>query len=154
MMMKHGPLRHVFFTMKTLILMTLTAVAVVFAGCATYPSDRIAAHQAEFNSWPPDVQQRVRAGLVAPGFTFEQVFVALGPPRIKTQAGPPGNVSDVWVYHRRAARLSLAIGGASFGRGSAIGGGVAMNGLKLGQDVDGEVVFTNGRVTDVHIYTR
>jgi hypothetical protein len=124
------------------------------AGCQSFPPDRIAAHQAEFNTWPPDVQAKVRAGLVDVGYTQDQVFIALGEPSTKTQAGYPGNLSEVWIYHRRAARFGFAVGGASFGRGGGVAGGASVNGLKLGVDTDGEVIFLNGRLTSVHIYTR
>lgn len=124
------------------------------AGCATFPADRIAAHQADFNSWPPAVQAQVRAGQVAAGFIPEQVFIALGDPSAKTQAGTPGAITEVWVYHRRAPRFSFGIGGGSFSGNTAVAGGVSANGLKLGLDVDGQVVFFNGRVTDVQIVTR
>lgn len=130
------------------------AAAALLGGCQSFPTDRIAAHQADYNSWPPDVQAKVKAGQVDVGFTQEQVFIALGDPSVKTQAGAPGNLTEVWVYHHRAARFGFAVGGASFGRGSAVGGGVAVNGLKLGLDVDGQVTFYNGRVTGVQIFSR
>lgn len=133
--------------------LTLLAGAVL-AGCQSAPTDRISEHQAEFNSWPPDVQANVRLGQVQLGYTPDQVFVALGPPSGKSQAGYPGNYTEVWVYHKRAARFGFALGGASFGRGGGVGGGVAVNGLRLGQDTDGQVVFTNGRVTNVQVFTR
>lgn len=124
-------------------------------GCATpTPADRIAAHQAEFASWPPQVQANVRAGIVAAGYTPEQVLVALGPPNMKSAAAGPGDVAEVWVYERRAPRLSVGFGVGSFGRSSAVGGDVGVNGIKLGQDVGGRVIFRNGRVVDVEIMTR
>lgn len=132
----------------------VAAAAAALAGCATYPSDRIAADPAAFNSWPPDVQAQVREGRVAPGFTPEQVFVALGEPSLKTQAGAPGDLAEVWVYHKTAPRFGFGIGGASVGDHSAVAGGVSANGIKLGQDEDGRVVFHNGRVTDVNIMVR
>ncbi len=132
----------------------LAAVAAALAGCATFPSDRIASNQAEFNSWPPDVQAQVRAGRVAPGFTPEQVLVALGEPSEKTLDEAPGDVSEVWVYHKAAPRFGFGIGGASFGEHSGVAGGVSADGLKLGLDEDGRVVFRNGRVTDVVMSVR
>lgn len=125
------------------------------AGCATStPADRIAAHQADFASWPPDVQAQVQAGQVAVGFTPEQVLVALGAPNLKTTAAAPQQITEVWVYHRRAPRLGIGLGFGSVGRSSAVGGGVSANGIPLGQDMDGRVIFTNGRVTDVVVTSR
>jgi hypothetical protein len=129
-------------------------VAATLAGCATYPSDRIASDQADFNSWPPAVQAQVREGRVAPGFTPEQVFVALGNPSEKTQAGVPGDLAEVWVYHKSAPRISIGIGGADFGGHGGVAGGVSAYGLKLGIDEDGRVIFHNGHVTEVEIMER
>lgn len=140
--------------MKSRVLAPCLVAAALLAGCQSFPTDRISAHQAEYDSWPPEVQQHVRAGLVEAGYTPDQVFIALGEPSVKTQAGPPGNVTEVWVYHKRAARFGFAVGGASFDRHSAVGGGVAVNGLKLGLDVDGQVIFFNGRVTSLQVFSR
>jgi hypothetical protein len=127
----------------------------IFAGCATpTPADRIASHQAAFLTWPPEVQANVRNGIVAAGYTQEQVWVAYGEPNAKTISGTPGNTYEVWQYHRRAPRMSFAVGGASFGRGGGVAGGVAVNGVKLGEDVGGYVMFRNGLVTEVRITTR
>ena len=45
------------------------------AGCATTPAERIAKNHAAYAAWPPDVQARVKAGEVAPGFTPAQIQV-------------------------------------------------------------------------------
>jgi hypothetical protein len=140
--------------MKILSWIAAVVIASVLIGCQSYPPDRISAHQAEFNSWPPAVQAQVRAGQVGLGFTSDQVLIALGDPSEKTQAGVPGNYSEVWVYHREAPRFSIAIGGMSFGGHSAVGGAVSANGLKLGVDENGRVIFLNGRVTEVEITTQ
>lgn len=132
----------------------MVVVGLALSACQSFPTDRISAHQADFNSWPPQVQAQVRQGLIQVGFTQEQVWMALGDPQTKSVAGPPGNVTEVWVYHRRAPRFGFGFGGASFGRGSAVEGGVAVNGLKLGQDVDGQVIFTNGLVSNLQVFTR
>jgi len=140
--------------MKTRWIALIGIAAGLLAGCQSFPTDRIAAHQAEYNSWPPEVQAKVRAGQVDVGYTQEQVFIALGQPTAKTQAGVPGNLTEVWIYHRRAARFGFAVGGASFGRGGGVAGGASVNGLKLGVDTDGQVVFTNGLLTSVNIFSR
>ena len=140
--------------MKRIPWLALAALALATAACTSFPTDRIAAHQADYNSWPPDVQAKVRAGQVAAGFTQEQVFVALGEPSEKTQAGGPGLLSEVWLYHRHAPRFSVGIGGGGVSGNTAVAGGVSANGLKLGLDVDGRVVFLNGLVTEVEIMTR
>src|SRR5271166_2469539 len=93
-------------------------------------------------------------GLLDLGYTQEQVLVALGEPSLKTQAGDAANLSEVWVYNKRAARFSFGIGGAEYGGHSAVGGGVSASGIKLGHDEDGRVVFHNGRVADFSIVVR
>jgi hypothetical protein len=146
---------HYLIIMKRIIWLTTAAALAVTAGCATStPADRIAAHQADFATWPPGVQANVQAGQVAVGFTPEQVLVALGAPDLKTAAAGPQQTTEVWVYHRRAPRLGIGVGFGSVGRRSAVGGGVSANGIPLGQDMDGRVIFTNGYVTDVVVTSR
>jgi len=132
----------------------LSAAALAAAGCATAPSDRIAVHQAEFATWPPNVQALVSAGKVGVGFTAEQVAVAIGNPDFKTAAAGPQGVTEVWVYHRRAPRLGIGIGGGSFNGSSAVGGSVSASGIPLGHDMDGRVVFSNGLVSEVSMVSR
>jgi hypothetical protein len=128
-------------------------VLAFLSGCTSYPSDRIAAHQAEFNSWPPDVQAKVQAGIVGVGFTPEQVLVALGEPNSKTVIIDASGQTEVWLYHRSAPRLSIGVGGGSFNGSTAVAGGVSASGIKLGQDVGGQVLFMNGIVNQVRIMT-
>jgi len=139
--------------MKTITRLAAVAAFALAAGCATAPSDRISAHQAEYNSWPPPVQAAVSAGRVDPGFTPEQVRVAIGEPNAKSVSAGPQGTTEVWYYHRRAPRMNLAIGGASFGRNGGVAGGAAVNGIKLGEDTSGQVVFINGYVSNVVMTT-
>jgi len=140
--------------MKSLTLLALAVAVVAASGCSSFPTDRIAAHQADYNRWSPEVQAQIRAGQVGAGFSAEQVQIALGDPSEKTQAGGPGLLSEVWVYHRHAPRFSFGVGGGGFSGNAAVGGSASVNGLKLGRDVDGRVVFVNGRVTEVQIMTQ
>src|ERR1039458_2460052 len=66
-----------FYPMKKTKLLFPVLAAVAFAGCSTVDS-RIAKDQPAFDSWPPAVQQKVRAKQVDLGFTPAQVLVALG----------------------------------------------------------------------------
>ena len=54
-------------------------IAAALAGCAG-PRQRIKKHQAEFDSYTPEIQQKIRAGQVDVGFTDRQVALALGRP--------------------------------------------------------------------------
>jgi hypothetical protein len=140
--------------MRALLALPLCLGLAALAGCASYPSDRIASHQADFNSWPPNVQAGVRAGIIAQGFTPEQVFVALGEPNAKSVTSYPGAVVEVWNYRHIAARLSVGVGGSSYNGSTAVAGGASASGIPLGHDMFGQVVFTNGLVTQAHITIR
>jgi len=52
------------------------------------------------------------------------------------------------------SRLSLGIGRGSFGRSRGVAGGVAVHGIKLGQNVGARVIFCNGCVTEIAIVAR
>jgi hypothetical protein len=78
------------------------------AACST-PKSRIRRHQSEFDAYPPEVQQKIRAGAVAPGFTHEQVSIALGSPdRVRTRKLPDGE-QEVWVYGIGAPRPNVGL---------------------------------------------
>lgn len=126
--------------------------ALLVAGCSTVET-RIAGHQADFNTWPPQVQQQVRAGQINIGFTREQVQVALGSPdHVFSRVAPTGSY-EVWSYRDRGPRFSIGVGMASFGRGSAYGGGVAM-GSSPYPDEKLRVIFDQyGRVNSIEQVT-
>jgi len=141
--------------MRALLALSLALGLAALTGCASYPSDRIASHQADFSSWSPDVQARVRAGTIAQGFTPEQVFIALGEPNAKSVTSYPGGVIvEVWSYRHLAARLSVGIGGGGYSGNTAVAGSASASGIPLGHDMFGRVVFTNGRVTQASITVR
>jgi len=77
------------FAMKPRIV--LVALVLALAGCATTPADRIAQHRSAFDTWPAEVQTKIRAGQIAVGFTEEQVRMALGDPeRVITRTTEQG----------------------------------------------------------------
>ncbi|MCX7819508.1 MAG: hypothetical protein N2652_09955 [Kiritimatiellae bacterium] len=79
-------------------LMLAGAAALMVSGCATTPQDRIRRHAELFASFPPEIQAKVRAGRVEPGFTPDMVRIALGrPDRVITRLTPEGE-TVVWVY--------------------------------------------------------
>ena len=74
-----------------------TAVFASLAACTTVAT-RIKSHQAAFDASPPDVQQKIRQGEAAVGFTSDQVVMALGNPnRVYAKAAPSGE-QEIWVY--------------------------------------------------------
>lgn len=131
--------------MKTkLLLLVLAAFAV--AGCSTVDS-RISGNQAAFSSWPPAVQQKVRAGQVDIGFTSAQVQVALGDPDRKyTRTDAHGTV-EVWAYRDDKPVFSFGLGLGSSNGSSAYGAGVGVTTGGDRYDDKLRVIYADGKVT-------
>jgi hypothetical protein len=135
--------------MKTLLLPVFAILLLVAAGCASVES-RIQDNEAAFNTWPADVQEKVRAGKVEMGFTPEMVEVALGKPDRTSSRTTERGQADVWVYHDEAPRFSIGLGLGS-GRGSTgFGGGVTV-GDDFRDEENMRVVFEGGRVTAIEV---
>jgi hypothetical protein len=83
--------------MKGSRLISAAFCALALAACAG-PQSRVKKHQAQFDSYPPEIQRKVLSGQVDVGFTEQQVSLALGKPdRVyvrKTAAGE----QEVWAY--------------------------------------------------------
>lgn len=73
------------------------------AGCAT-PGRRIAANPELFNTFPPEAQEKIRAGRVDIGFTRAMVTMALGRPDRLYQRKTEKGESEVWIYTQRFSR--------------------------------------------------
>jgi hypothetical protein len=100
--------------------------ALVLSGCTTArtPADRIARDRPTFESWPAEVQQKVRAGEVAVGFSESQVQMALGKPDdVSTRTTAEGK-TVVWTYRDRSPRVGFGIGVGGGGGGTGVGLGV------------------------------
>ncbi len=69
----------------------------ILAGCAT-PESRIKSHPDLFASFPPDIQESVRQGKIARGYTPDMVFIALGDPTSKTMETSAGGDREIWSY--------------------------------------------------------
>lgn len=131
--------------MKTLLLVATMSLLMLAVSCATTDS-RIAKHQTEFNSWPPDVQEKVRAGKVELGFTPEMVRVALGDPDRVISRTTDRGVSEGWVYRDKGPRFSFGLGLGSAHGSSAVGAGVRV-GDDFREDEKLRVLFENGKVS-------
>ncbi len=134
--------------MKRLILPSALFAAALLAACASTDS-RIRDNQSAFDSYPPAVQQQIRAGQADIGFTPDMVRMALGEPDRKFSRTAAEGSSEVWAYRDSSPTFSFGVGGGSFGRSSGVGGGV---GVSTGGDAPDDklrVVFFNGRVASI-----
>src|SRR5262249_21258127 len=86
--------------LRTLRALGLLAIALLL-GCSTIDS-RIHANQGLFDSYPPDVQSKIRAGVIGVGFTPDMVTMAWGEPSRREQVTGEEFVSDVWTWTRSA----------------------------------------------------
>lgn len=101
---------------------------------------------------PTDVQEQIKAGEVAVGFTPLQVTLARGKPdRVGKRTSSSGQ-EEVWTYERRASGLGvgLGIGGGSGG----LGGGVGVSSGGRAPEIELRVIFSGGVVTAVEDYRR
>jgi hypothetical protein len=138
--------------MNSRALLSLLCLALV--GCASTPAERIARNRAAFAAWPPDVQAKVQAGEVAPGFTPEQVQMALGEPDHTFTRTTEKGIDEVWAYRDRKPRISIGLGVVGGGGSTRVGGGTVVNSGGPYYDDVLRVVFEEGRVTAVEKVTR
>lgn len=130
-----------------IISLLFVGVALALAGCAS-PGTRVAANRAEFNTWPPEVQDNVLAGRIDVGYSTAQVRMALGAPdRITTRKDSDGT-SEIWTYGDRSPRFSWGFGFGTGGRNSSVGVGVSTT--SRGRDTASRVVFDQtGKVSSI-----
>lgn len=119
----------------------------VLAACSS-TNTRISEQQSTFDTYPPDVQQKIRAGTIDVGFTQDQVRLAVGEPSRRYTQQTAGGESEVWAYSKSSPSFSFGLGAGSFGSG--VGGGVGL-GTSTGGNSDDKlrVTFVAGRVTVV-----
>jgi outer membrane protein assembly factor BamE (lipoprotein component of BamABCDE complex) len=87
--------------MNPSIRLCLAALSVIaIAGCAT-PESRIKEKPEVFNSFPPDVQSKVRTGQVDIGYTKDMVYIALGKPDREYTRTTAEGTYEVWSYTDR-----------------------------------------------------
>lgn len=131
--------------MKT-ISISLALACIALTGCSG-PSlaTRIDEGMVAFDSWPIEVQEKVKAGEIEVGFDREQVRMAWGEPDlVQENAGGIGD-SEIWLWEKKTPRIGIGIGVGSYGRHSGVSGSV---GTSVGGDirVKKEVVFKDGKV--------
>lgn len=125
--------------------LVLVLLAVVLAlGCAT-PERRIAKNQEAFDAYPAEVQEKIRRGEIAVGFTQEQVVMALGEPNRKTEVFSDDQVAHVWTWTKTQPGI-----GIGFGTGQRVGNVGIGTGISTGRGSTTEdervVEFVNGVV--------
>jgi hypothetical protein len=127
----------------------IAALSLMLAACSSTPESRIGDQQALFDSFPPEVQQKIRAGQVDVGFTPDMARMALGEPERKYERTSGRGVSEVWAYRDSQPTFSVGLGGGSFGGSGGFGGGV---GVATGGESPEDrlrLVFENGKVASV-----
>lgn len=129
--------------MKASAFTATAAFAAALAACSG-PKSRIRAHQAEFDAYPPAIQQEIRDGRVEVGFTPRQVALALGRPDRISKRETAFADREVWSY---------GVGGTSVGFGVGFGGGPVGVGVAASPPVERgarmRVVFQNGVVVSI-----
>lgn len=128
-------------------LLLLTLIAIALAGCAT-PASRISDAKSAYDSYPPEVQQKIAAGEVAVGFTQEQARMALGEPARKYTRTTTAGTAEIWGYNRTGPTYSFALG-SGFGLGSSGFGSIGLNTGTADDDVQEKMrlVFEGGKLT-------
>ncbi len=90
------------------ILTCLTLAVIILSACSAIDS-RIHQHEAEFKTYPPEIQALIKNGQIRPGFTETQVYIAWGEPYYRggNQWTYPGFdcktfrvPKDEWEYRR------------------------------------------------------
>lgn len=101
---------------------------------------------------PADVQEKIRAGQVAIGFTPKQVELAKGKADLVSKRTTAQGEQIVWNYERRKSGLGfgLGVGGGS----GSVGGGVGVSTGGRPPELAMRVIFTNGLVSAVEDFTR
>jgi hypothetical protein len=77
--------------------LAVLAVLLVAVGCAT-PERRIGQHGELFASFSPEVQAKIRQGIVQLGYTPDMVYLAAGPPRHTQERIDESGTTLVWRY--------------------------------------------------------
>ena len=125
---------------------TLLAAALALAACNTIDS-RIGRQQELFDSYPPNVQQNIRNGLIEVGYTPEMVVMALGEPDRKTEMQTEDGVAEVWTYRKSVPGFGVGVGSGGYvGSGVGIGTGVTVGEPARSED-RAVVEFWEGRVS-------
>ncbi len=135
---------------SSFVLCVITS-ALLLAGCASTPQDRISQNRAIYESFPAEVQRKISAGQVDVGFTPDMVSLALGKPDQKLIRADAGGQSEVWVYEKHKPQFSfgVGVGGGSYGGGGSVATGVGVSTTTAPSGTFMHVVFVGGKVASI-----
>jgi hypothetical protein len=131
--------------LRSALVAVLGAAACALLACETIGS-RVKANQALFDTYPPEVQDKILAGDIEVGFTPEMVEMAWGEPYRKDQVTGEDFVAEVWTWSRSVPGIGVGMGtGGYYGGNVGIGTGVLVG--EGGHREDrAQVEFRNGKV--------
>ena len=127
-----------------------SALVALGAACALLACEsigsRVEANQGLFDSYPPEVQDKILAGNIDVGFTPEMVEMAWGEPYRKDQVTGEDFVAEVWTWSRSVPGVGVGMGtGGYYGGNVGIGTGVLV-GEGAHREDRAQVEFRNGKV--------
>ncbi len=132
--------------MRIRSLAALLGIAAIALLACNSTGSRIRRQQELFDSYPPEVQENLRNGIIEIGYTTEMVVMALGEPDQKTAAKPEGEVEEVWSYRQQVPGFGIGLGtGGYAGAGVGVGTGVRVGEPARSRD-RAVVEFSEGRV--------
>lgn len=141
--------------MRPIVAALCLASVALLAACSSTPDSRIAQSQSAFGGYPAAVQEKIRAGEVALGFTREMVRLALGDPTRQFNRQTEGGTAEVWVYHKSGPRFSFGVGiGGAVGRHSSAGVGLSTSSGGYDPEEKMRVEFRDDRVTAIEYVKR
>ncbi|MDB6128256.1 MAG: hypothetical protein JWM35_2152 [Verrucomicrobia bacterium] len=135
--------------MKNPIFPIAAGLLLLFTAACSTPRSRISSNQSQFDTWPADIREKVRAGHVEVGFDMPMVRMALGEPDRRFTRTTNRGTSEVWGYFDHGPKFSFGIGVGSSHRGSAVGGAVAVGDDGFTDEEVMRVIFESGRVAAV-----
>ena len=132
----------------------LGLVAGLALACSTVDS-RIRESQGLFDSYPPEIQAKIRSGEIGVGYTPEMVEMAWGEPSRREQVTGEDFVADVWTWSRSSPGVGFGIGSGGYyggnvgvGTGILLGDGARYEDRKQVEFRNGEVVTFRNRTDD------
>ena len=128
--------------------------ALLMSACST-PQRRISKSQKAFDSFPPEVQAKIKDGRADVGMTPEQVRMALGrPDRVYTRKTPQAS-QEVWAYSGGGGpAVGVGFGMFSGGGADVFGTSVGVNSADEYPDDRIRVVFENDQVVNLETRER